>query len=247
MSSCSAGSILSAQEVPAPRRPVARADRLRGRSRPDLDDAGATERMNLTRSLNTTLWRLKLRSAFEEIAQAKGDLWTAGLRPNPTLSPQGQLLPLTRPFTVDRTGGPPVLDVGLSWQLDWFLFGKRTAAIVAANKQVQATEQEYYDTVRQRVRDAALAFYDVLEAQALAEQSRQDLENLQKVEGVTQKAVESAAGRWSSSTGSSDRLPPQSARAESLTVTTRTKLGALADRLDPVRHPRHARSGDWRA
>jgi cobalt-zinc-cadmium efflux system outer membrane protein len=198
--------------------------------------AVAGERLTLDQVINTTLLAdPKLRSAFEEITQSKGDLWTAGLRPNPTFSPGTQFLPLTRPFTIDRTGGPPELDLGASWQLDWFLFGKRTAAILAANKQLRATEQDYYDTVRQRVRDAALAFYDVLEAVGLAEQARQDVQNLQRVENVTQRAVESG-GRAMVELNRVrlDRLrSDQSLReAVSLAAQNRSKLRAFLGRTN---------------
>ncbi|HEX3313791.1 MAG TPA: TolC family protein [Gemmataceae bacterium] len=196
----------------------------------------AAERMTLDQVISTTLLAdPKLRSAFEEITQSKGDLWTAGLRPNPTFSPGGQFLPLTHPFTVDRTGGPPELDLGASWQLDWFLFGKRAAAIVAANKQLRATEQDYYDTVRQRIRDAALAFYDILEAQGLAEQARQDLQNLQKVENVTQRAVENG-GRAQVELNRIrlDRLRSDQTLREAigLATTNRSKLRAFLGRSD---------------
>ena len=233
------GALLSAQDRPtlsfAPIDPPTSSN---GASPPTLTMPGLVpmERMTLDQVINTTLLAdPKLRSAFEEITQSKGDVWTAELRPNPTFSPGGQLLPLTRPFTVDRTGGPPEMDLGASWQLDWFLFGKRAAAIVAANKQLRATEQDYYDTVRQRVRDAALAFYDILEAQGLAEQARQDLQNLQKVENVTQRAVESG-GRAMVELNriKLDRLrSDQTLReADSLAVTSRSKLRAFLGRTD---------------
>jgi cobalt-zinc-cadmium efflux system outer membrane protein len=104
------------------------------------------------------------------------------------------LLPLTRPFTVDRQGGPPQTDYQLSYPIDWFLFGKRAAAMASASAGMRVSEADYADLVRQRVRDAGIAFYDVLEAKALLDLARQDLENLRRVEAATRKAV-GAGGR----------------------------------------------------
>src|SRR5262249_38296186 len=70
---------------------------------------------------------------------------------------------------------------------DWFLFGKRAAAIASAAAGVRISEADYADLVRQRVRDSALAYYDVLEARALLDLARQDLENLRRVQAPIRK------------------------------------------------------------
>ncbi|WP_020473820.1 TolC family protein [Zavarzinella formosa] len=132
----------------------------------------------------------KLRAGFEGINQANADALTASLRPNPELFTDAQLLPLTRPFTVTRQGGPPQQDVNLSYSIDWFLFGKRAAAMQAALLGVRVSESEYADRVRQRILEAATAYYDVLEGKALLELARQDVSNLKRVEAVTEKAIE---------------------------------------------------------
>jgi cobalt-zinc-cadmium efflux system outer membrane protein len=53
------------------------------------------------------------------------------------------------------------------------------------------SESEYADLVRQRVTETALAYYDVVEAKASLELAGQDVENLQRVEVASRKAVES--------------------------------------------------------
>src|SRR5262249_215304 len=93
-----------------------------------------------------------------------------------------------------RQGGPPQTDYQLGYAIDWFLFGKRAAAMASAAAGVRVSEADYADLVRQRVRDTAIAFYDVLEARALLDLARQDLDNLRRVEAATGKAVE-AGGR----------------------------------------------------
>jgi cobalt-zinc-cadmium efflux system outer membrane protein len=106
------------------------------------------------------------------------------------LSVSAGLLLLSRRFTVDEPGGPSEFDVGVSYPIDWFLFGKRAAAMASACAGIGVSEAEYADLVRQRVTEAALAFYDVLEAKALLEVAHQDVENLERVEAATRKAVE---------------------------------------------------------
>jgi cobalt-zinc-cadmium efflux system outer membrane protein len=136
----------------------------------------------------------RIRAGLEAINQANADLLTSSLLPNPTLSADVQLLPLTRPFTVDRQGGPPQTDYQVSYPIDWFLFGKRAAAMASAAAGVRVSEADYADLVRTRVRDTAVAFYDVLEAKGLLDLARKDLENLRRVEAAVRKARE-AGGR----------------------------------------------------
>ena len=172
----------------------------------------------------------KIRAGLEAVNQARGDAWTASLRPNPELNVAGGLLPLSRPFTPEQPGGPSELDVGVSYPIDWFLFGKRAAAMASATMGIRASECEYADLVRQRVTETALAFYDVLEARASLELARQDVENLERVEAVTRKAVENG-GRPQVEL-SRVRLELLTRRrvlrdAESALVTAKAKLRAL--------------------
>jgi cobalt-zinc-cadmium efflux system outer membrane protein len=131
----------------------------------------------------------KIRAGLEGISQAQADALTASLRPNPEVAVAGVLLPLSRKFTVDEPAGPSEFDVGFSYPVDWFLFGKRAAAMCSACVGVSVSEAEYADLVRQRATETALAFYDVLEAQALLEVDIQTLGNLEQVEAVTRNAV----------------------------------------------------------
>src|SRR6266571_6730917 len=119
----------------------------------------------------------------------KADLLTASLPPNPQLSTSGTLLPLDQPFTVNRQGGPPQFDIGVSYPIDWFLFGKRAAAIASARLGVDMSAAAFADLVRQRVAGTIAAFYDVLEARALFDLAREDLDNLKRVEAITSKRV----------------------------------------------------------
>jgi cobalt-zinc-cadmium efflux system outer membrane protein len=136
----------------------------------------------------------KIRAGFEAINQANADALTASLKPNPTLFTDGQLLPLTRVFTVTAQGGPPQQDVILGYPIDWFLFGKRAAAMASAAQGVRQSQADYADLIRTRVLETASAFYDVVEAKGLVDVAQQDVANLTRVEAITRRAVE-AGGR----------------------------------------------------
>jgi outer membrane protein, heavy metal efflux system len=217
------------ETLPSPRR------LLVDSSKPNDDPNAVT----LDQVINTVLLAdPRIRAGFESINQATGDALTASLKPNPNVAIAQTLLPLTRPFTEDAQGGPPQLDVGISYPIDWFLFGKRAAAMQAAGLAVPVSEAEYADLIRQRVLEAATGYYDVMEAKALLDLARQDAANLKRVEEITQKAVE-GGGRPQVELGRIrlDRLrAEQGVRdAENESVAARARLRALMGRanLDP--------------
>jgi len=130
-----------------------------------------------------------LRAGAEAIHQAEADFETSRLPPNPTLTLNGTYLPV-RPFTVANPGGPPELDVIAGYPVDWFLFGKRAAAVGSAKLGVCVSNADYADMVRQRVSGAIAAFYDVLEARSMLDLAREDLASQKRVEGITRQQVQ---------------------------------------------------------
>jgi outer membrane protein, heavy metal efflux system len=131
----------------------------------------------------------RIRAGAELVQQAQSELWTASLVPNPTLGTSGSLLPLDRPFTVTRQGGPPQFDVGLAFPIDWLLFGKRATAITSARAGVDVAAAEYADLVRQRLAATVAAFYDILETEALLALAREDLESFERLQHITEELV----------------------------------------------------------
>jgi cobalt-zinc-cadmium efflux system outer membrane protein len=132
----------------------------------------------------------QIQVGMEAIRQAQADLLTASLPPNPELSTLQTLLPLGRPFRADtREGGPPQFDVELSYPIDWFLFGKRAAAITSARLGIEVSVADFAEVVRHRVAEAIAAFYSVLEAQAVLTLAWEDLESVQRTEEITQQLV----------------------------------------------------------
>jgi cobalt-zinc-cadmium efflux system outer membrane protein len=176
----------------------------------------------------------KIRAGLEAVNQSNADFWTSSLLPNPTLLTDGLLLPLRR-FTPDRTGGPPQTDVLVSYPIDWFLFGKRVAAMASASLGVRQAEFDYADLVRQRVLASALAFYDLLEAKELLTLARQDTENLARLEAATRRATQ-AGGRpvVELNRVRLDLLKSQQAlrEAEAAIIIAKAKLRALLGRTD---------------
>jgi cobalt-zinc-cadmium efflux system outer membrane protein len=158
------------QEVPAPK-------------------AAALAAVSLDRAILLTLRAdPKLRAALEVISQAQADLLTSSLPPNPTLTGDAVLLPL-RHITPDSQGGPPQTDWLLGMPIDWFVFGKRAAAIESARLGVDVSAADYADQVRQRIANVVAAYYDVLEARAMYDLARLDLDNLRRVESMTAERV----------------------------------------------------------
>ena len=150
--------------------------------------------MSLDQAISATLLAdPKIRAGLEATHQANADLLTSSLPPNPTLTVDGQYLPF-KPLTPTNPGGPPQMDVQVGYPIDWFLFGKRTAAMASAQLGVQQSEADYADLIRQRVTATALAFFDVLEAKSLLDLARQDTANLTRLEAATRNAVD-AGGR----------------------------------------------------
>lgn len=133
----------------------------------------------------------RIRAAVESIEQARADVTTSSLLPNPTLSISQTLNPfLGAPFdATNNQGGPPQLDVELAYSLDALLFGKRNAAIAAAQRGVDVAIAQHADLARQRVIEAITAYFDVLEARELLRLAREEFEQLQRLESITERRV----------------------------------------------------------
>jgi cobalt-zinc-cadmium efflux system outer membrane protein len=198
--------------------------------------ASASERLTFDQAVSATLIAdPKIRAGFELINQARADLLTSSLFPNPTVTVDGIFLPL-RAFTPDHPGGPPQLDVVAGYPIDWFLFGKRAAAMASASIGVRQSEADYADLVRQRVTATAGAFYDVLEAKALLKLAHEDSKNLSELAARMQKAL-GAGGKAKVDLDRIrlDQLKSEQAvrEAEAAIIVSKGKLRALFGRTAP--------------
>ncbi|WP_228370196.1 TolC family protein [Methylococcus capsulatus] len=157
----------------------------------DIGIADAVRELTLNQAIGRALEAdPQIKAGLESVRQAEADLVTAGLLPNPELTADVLMIPWAQPWRETRQGGPTQTDALVSFPIDWFLFGKRAAAIVTAQKGVDVTTAQFSDLLRRRIAGTIAAFYDVLEAQALLDLARVDLDNLSQLERITANRVE---------------------------------------------------------
>jgi cobalt-zinc-cadmium efflux system outer membrane protein len=157
---------------------------------PPPDAPQETYKLSLDQAISMTLTQDPvLRSGLETVNQAGADALTASLFPNPSMLGDILMLPLTHPFTFNNQGGPPQTDYFVGYPIDWFLFGKRAAAMVAASQGIRVAESDYANLVRQRVTETAVAYFDFVEATSLRELALQDVTNLEQLEKATRGTV----------------------------------------------------------
>ena len=131
----------------------------------------------------------KLRVGKEDIRQAKAEYCTSSLLPNPELTMEGAAFPFKPTKRGEYTGGPPEMNFNVEFPIDWFLFAKRKAEMNSARWEVRQAQAEYADLIRERIAETAITFYDVLEAKALLDIVRQDLEFSTRLEKMTKDGV----------------------------------------------------------
>ncbi len=96
-----------------------------------------------------------------EIPKAEADILTAGLRSNPILFADGQLIPYGR-YTNDKASNPPQYDVNVTIPLD--VSGKRRARLAVARQAKRVTEAQLQDAVRNLIDNLYADFLAVLAA-----------------------------------------------------------------------------------
>ncbi len=106
---------------------------------------------------------LELRTRFSEVAQARSDVVTAGLRTNPILFAGVQHVPYGS-FSSGAAGGPIEYDVNVVYPLDWS--HKRQARTRSATVALQIIEANYRNSVRLTIDNLYQAYIDALVAQA---------------------------------------------------------------------------------
>lgn len=144
--------------------------------------------LTLDQAVNATLLAHPIILAgVESINQVHAVEHNAALPPNPALLADMQMLPLTRPFVVNDEGGPPQTDFQVSYAIDWFLFGKRAAAMASAAAGSRISEAAFADLVRQVVRDTSVAYYDAIEAKLNLEIEKRILTEFQETEHSLRK------------------------------------------------------------
>ncbi len=108
----------------------------------------------------------RIRAALEDVMQARGDTVTAKILPNPSVGASYSLAPFPGAAfdATSKQGGPPQIDLGLGFALDALLFGKRSAAIAAAELEVDAELARYAAAANDVLVAASDAYCAVLRA-----------------------------------------------------------------------------------
>jgi cobalt-zinc-cadmium efflux system outer membrane protein len=109
-----------------------------------------------------------LRALKYESAAAEGDITTAGLRPNPNLTINGDILP-------SEGFGPYQKEYGASLGIPFELGGKRDARLSYAYLQRDVTALRYEDALRQTVFAVKSAYFDVVTTEQKAQVANENL------------------------------------------------------------------------
>lgn len=145
--------------------------------------------ITLQDAIAETLSSPAILAAAENVTQASAVLWTVSTPPNPTLNVSQTLNPLTRSFTPTRQGGPPQFDAGISFPIDWLVFGKREAAMDSARLNTDVAGADFADMIRLRLAATIAVFYDALEAKQLLALAQQDAEHFRRIAALTEQQV----------------------------------------------------------
>ncbi len=115
-----------------------------------------TERLTLDDAVREALeFNPQLRATRYDIQAAKADLVTAGLRPNPTLTVNADILP-------SQGLGPADKNYGASLNFPFELGGKRDARIHTSEAGIDVAATQTADQVRQTVAAVRYAYFDFL-------------------------------------------------------------------------------------
>ncbi len=166
---------------------------------------------------------LELKAKRFEIPQARADVLTAGLRANPILYADGQLVPYGS-FSPTRPGGATQYDVNISHPFD--ISGKRRARTDVATRAVGVLEAQLQDAVRLEIDGLGTSFVDVLAARELVRQLETSVQGLGELVETTGRLQ----GRGLASAVEVDRL----------TIQARSAGLGLKDAAESVRRTQRA-------
>jgi outer membrane protein, heavy metal efflux system len=128
---------------------------------------------------------LELRAQEMEVAKARADVLTAGLRGNPLIYTDASLVPYGN-FT-DSAGGPTQYDANVTLPLD--INNKRQRRIAVATQAQRVTEALFQDAVRLQIDNLYTAWADVLAARATVRFLQSGIESLQAQKQATEALV----------------------------------------------------------
>jgi cobalt-zinc-cadmium efflux system outer membrane protein len=143
------------------------------------DEEGPADGQTLDALIERLVQRnLSLLARSYELPQAEADILTAGLRANPLLYADSQLIPYGN-YSTRRPGGPTQYDLNITYPID--ITHKRRARTLVACQAKRVLQAQFQDAVRLQIDNLYTAFTDVLGAREtirFAEAARAGLETL---------------------------------------------------------------------
>jgi cobalt-zinc-cadmium efflux system outer membrane protein len=126
------------------------------------DDPGPADGLSLDAAIDRLLAaNLDIRGLRQELTQADADIITAGLRTNPLIYMDSQMIPYGS-FDQARPGGPTQYDINLTIPVD--VSGKRKARTVVARMARTSVEAQFQDVVRRQLDSLYRSFVDLQSA-----------------------------------------------------------------------------------
>jgi cobalt-zinc-cadmium efflux system outer membrane protein len=126
---------------------------------------------------------LDLQAARMEVPMADADVLTANLRANPIFYADEELIPYGH-FSFLRPGGPPQIDINISYPLD--LTFKRQARTRSAREARNVTEAQLQDAIRNQIDNLYTVYEDNVSAGLTLQFSEIYLTGVRKLETVTE-------------------------------------------------------------
>ncbi len=127
-----------------------------------VDDEGPANGLTLDAALERLrVANLDVLAIRYELPQAEADILTAGLRNNPLLYADAQLVPY-QPYNDARPGGPVQYDVNITYPLD--VSHKRQARVGVACAAKKVLEAQFQDVSRRQIGNLYHAFVDLQSA-----------------------------------------------------------------------------------
>lgn len=145
---------------------------------------------------------LELTARRFEIPLAQADILTAGLRANPILYADAQLVPYGK-YTAQRPGGQTQYDLNISYPLD--VTHKRRARIEQAAAAKKVVEAQYQDAIRVQIANLGTAYVAALEARETVRYAEAGVKGLDSV----LEATRALAGRGNRTNADVARLEAQ--------------------------------------
>lgn len=142
------------------------------------EEDGPPNGLTLDAAIDVALARsLDLRAKYYEIPQARADTLQAGLRSNPALYADGQLLQYgNSTFSRAAPGGPSQYDLNITFPVD--VSRKRRARTMVAVRAEKVLEAQYQEAVRQAVDDVYDAYVGALTARQTVRFARESVKGL---------------------------------------------------------------------